>query len=98
MSGEWFRVYARPSDLAAARFGVVVSKRAVGKAVERNFCKRLAREVFRAQRAELTGVDLVARARKSVARAHAATARAELRELFYRAVRRCRQRETTPPA
>lgn len=84
--------------MAAARFGIVVSKRAVGKAVERNFCKRLAREIFRAQRAELTGVDLVARARKGVGRACAATARVEFRELLSRAARRCRQRETTPPA
>ena len=50
-----FRVYAKPNGAAAARFGIVVSKRVIPQAVARNYCKRLAREVFRAEREALAG-------------------------------------------
>lgn len=64
-------------------------------AVERNYYKRLAREVFRAERCALTGVDLVVRPRSVVTRVVSAAARAEIRELLHKALRQCRSRGDT---
>ena len=91
-----FEVYAKPNDTDVARFGVVVSKHLVPLAAARNYCKRLAREVFRAERAALVGVDLVVRARTAVTPASSAVARAEIRDLMRRAQSRCRCRAMLP--
>lgn len=90
--GEMFRVYAKPNGAAAARFGIVVSKRVIPQAVARNYCKRLAREVFRANRDVLAGVDLVVRPRSAVTSASAAAACAEIRDLLRGAQRQCHSR------
>ena len=87
-----FRVYASPSGAAGARLGIVISKRVIPQAVARNYCKRLAREVFRAEREALAGVDLVVRSRAVVTPASSAVARAEIRELLRRAQRQCNSR------
>ena len=89
VTGEKFRVYARPNGTAAARFGIVVSKHVIPRAVARNYCKRLAREVFRAERNALAGVDLVVRPRAAVTAASSAAVRAEIRDLLRRAQRQC---------
>jgi ribonuclease P protein component len=87
-----FRVYARPNGAVAARLGIVVSKRIIPQAVARNYCKRLAREVFRAERATLTGLDLVVRPRSAVTPSSSAAARAEIRHLLRRAQLQCHRR------
>lgn len=92
MAGELFRVYARPNGAAAARLGIVVSKRVIPQAVARNYCKRLAREVFRAERDALAGVDLVVRPSAAVTPASSAAARAEIRDLLRRAQHQCLSR------
>jgi ribonuclease P protein component len=97
VTGEWFQVYAKPNGASAPRLGIVVSKRIIPQAVARNYCKRLAREAFRAERAALAGVDLVVRPRTAVTRAASAAARAEIRELLRSAQRRCRGRGNATP-
>lgn len=87
-----FRVYARPNGAGAARLGIVVSKRVIPQAVARNYCKRLAREVFRTESDALAGVDLVVRPSIAVTPASSAAARAEIRELLRRARRECHSR------
>jgi len=96
VSGELFQVYAKPNGIAQARLGVVVSKRVMPRAVARNYCKRMAREVFRAERNALSGVDLVVRPRAAVTRATSTAARAEVRDLLHRAQRQCSTRDVTP--
>ncbi len=61
-----FLVLALPADHGGARLGLVVSKKNVPAAVQRNRVKRLVREHFRHRRARLSGVDLVVLARKDV--------------------------------
>jgi len=87
-----FHVYAKPNGTTTARFGIVVSKRVIPLAVGRNYCKRLAREIFRAEQSALAGVDLLVRPRSAVTSASSAVARAEIRELLHRAHRLCRSR------
>lgn len=98
VTGQIFRVYAKFNGAVSARLGIVVSKRIIPRAVERNHCKRIAREVFRAERNALSGVDLVVRPRIAVMPALSAVARAELRDLLHRAQRQCQSRsEATRP-
>ena len=98
VTGEIFQVYAKSNGAASARLGIVVSKRVIPQAVERNYCKRMAREVFRVERNALAGVDLVVRPRTAVIPALSAVAHAELRTLLHRAQDLCRSRsEATRP-
>jgi ribonuclease P protein component len=90
-----FRVYAKPNGVAGARLGIVTSKRVSRRAVERNYCRRLAREVFRAEGKALGGLDFVVRPLTSVTPQKSVAARAELRGLLHRALRQCRGRSET---
>jgi ribonuclease P protein component len=95
-----FQLHARPNAMPQARLGIVISKRVIDKAVARNYCKRLMREVFRAVSSSLSGTDIVVRPRQPVTRANAAAARAELSGLLRTACRRCgrpKQAHTASP-
>ncbi len=48
-----------------ARLGVVIPKRNAALSVTRNYCKRVARELFRHRRADLPPLDLVLRLARS---------------------------------
>ena len=54
-------VMARPNELGQARLGMVVAKRLLPRAVDRNRVKRCVRETFRVQRRDLPPCDFVVR-------------------------------------
>jgi ribonuclease P protein component len=54
-------VMARPNQVGHARLGMVVSKRLLPRAVDRNRVKRCIRECFRLKLAELPACDFVVR-------------------------------------
>ena len=62
----------------SARLGLVIPKRNAALSVTRNHCKRVARELFRQQRAELPALDLVLRLAKPLKSATGSTATREL--------------------
>lgn len=97
VSGKLFQIYAKPNAIGRARLGVVVAKRIMPRAVDRNYGKRLAREVFRAERDALPGMDMVLRPRVRVTRAMSLAARVEMHELLHRACRQCANRSDPPP-
>jgi ribonuclease P protein component len=57
-------LYVRPNQLKHARIGLLVSKRAMKRAVDRNRIKRLVRESFRLHQQQLTAVDIIYVARE----------------------------------
>lgn len=61
-----FSLIAKSNDKATPRLGIVVSKKAVKLAHERNRIKRLVREYFRLHTMELPNVDLVFMARHNI--------------------------------
>lgn len=66
------------------RLGLAISARAVPQATGRNRIKRLARESFRACRAQLPPADLVLQARAGAGQADRAALRAALDRLWLR--------------
>lgn len=59
LSGKNFVVRALINTWPAARLGLISSRKAAPRAVDRNRCKRLAREAFRSVKAKLPAVDVV---------------------------------------
>jgi ribonuclease P protein component len=57
-------VLATINSLPTPRVGLVIAKKNVGKAVQRNRIKRLIRQSFRTQKPTLNNLDLVVLARK----------------------------------
>lgn len=85
--GERFNVQAAANQQSRARLGLVVGKRVAPRAVDRNYLKRLAREVFRHEQVRLAGFDVLVRPRNVVRRADGAAAIEELRALLIAVVR-----------
>ena len=65
--GRHVLLLARDNDLPHPRLGLVIGKKSVKLAVERNRIKRQIRETFRLHQLELTGWDIVIVARKGLA-------------------------------
>jgi ribonuclease P protein component len=59
-------IYARPNTLSHARLGLLVSKKAMKKAVARNRIKRLVRESFRANVSKIKAYDIIFIARSKI--------------------------------
>lgn len=66
VSHKHFLLLARENGRAAPRLGLVVGKKNVRRAVDRNRVKRLARETFRRHQLQLDSLDIVFLARKGL--------------------------------
>ncbi len=58
-SSQHFLLLVSENRRAAPRLGIVIGKRRVKRAVDRNLLRRLIRESFRHRTAELAGLDVV---------------------------------------
>jgi ribonuclease P protein component len=76
------RLLARPDG--PARLGIVASRKALARAVDRNRAKRLVREAFRAAQRDLPPADIVVQVRGALVRARRAATREDLAAVFKR--------------
>lgn len=65
-SGPYVLLLARSNDTGHPRLGLVIAKKSVRRAVDRNRVKRIARESFRLNKSELGALDIVVLARKGL--------------------------------
>lgn len=66
----------------SARLGLIASRKAAPRAVDRNRCKRLAREAFRAAKVRLPSVDVVFQLKNDLRKFDNLTIRRELDRLL----------------
>jgi len=66
LSKKEILILAKPNDTQSPRLGLVIAKKSVKQAVQRNRIKRVARESFRLQQYPLQGVDAIVLARRGL--------------------------------
>ena len=71
-----------PNQHGYARLGIVVGRKALPRAVDRNRFKRLVREQFRKVAAQLQSVDVVVQAQSKLARSYLTLLPSELSQLL----------------
>ena len=65
-SHQHFLFLARQNQLGRPRLGLVIAKKHIRHAVDRNRMKRLIRETFRVKQQQLAGIDVIVLARKGM--------------------------------
>lgn len=66
VSNQYLLILGRRTDMNSGRVGVIVAKKNIGKASQRNRIKRLIREAFRMRKADFKRLDLVVMARQGL--------------------------------
>lgn len=73
-----------PNTLGHARLGLIIGKKTARLAVQRNYMKRVLREMFRHERQALDGVDLLVRPLKAFGRKDFDAIETEFRQLIHK--------------
>lgn len=87
IEGRYVQIVSMPAQAPAGRIGYVISRKVLGRAVDRNRLKRRLREFLRAIGPEAARLDLVVRVKRPVARDALDDAFEEACALIARAVR-----------
>jgi len=91
-----FLILARPNGLEHPRLGLVIAKKHVRNATDRNQIKRITRETFRLLQHELPPLDAVVLARPGVADLDKAALAKQLNKLWRKLAKRAQQPQQKP--
>lgn len=97
-SHQHLLILARPNALDRARLGLVIAKKHVRFAVQRNRMKRVIRESFRHRQQSLCGLDVIVLARKGMDTLDNRQLRGQLEQQWQRVTRKYAQNRTPVPA
>ncbi|MFA0809688.1 ribonuclease P protein component [Microbulbifer epialgicus] len=89
-------ILARPNELEHPRLGLVIAKKHVRNACDRNQIKRITRETFRLQQHQLPPLDAVVLARPGAADLDKAALAKILNKLWRKLAKRAQQPQSTP--
>lgn len=90
-SHQHFLILARANQLNVGRLGLVIAKKHLRLAVERNRFKRLIRESFRIRQASFIGLDVIVLSRKDLGNLDNAQFRQQLDQQWQRIFKKARQ-------
>lgn len=90
-SHQHFLVLARFNNLAQGRIGLVIAKKHLSLAVQRNRIKRQLREEFRHQQQAFAGIDVIVLSRKGLVDLTNSDFRQQLRQQWQRVLKKARQ-------
>ena len=82
ISGQFLVIHYMPNALEHARVGLIVGKKTARRAVQRNYMKRLLRELFRHEHHALGGVDILVRPQKAFTHENFSQIKAEFQQLI----------------
>lgn len=94
VSSKHFLILSRNLELNEPRLGIIVAKKHVKLAVQRNRIKRLLRESFRSTRYSLPGLDIVVLAKKGIGLVDNAECAKELDYLWQKLVRKTSKQQS----
>lgn len=96
-SHQHFLILARFNQRSHARLGLVIAKRGIRLAVQRNRVKRLIRESFRHRQDTLSGLDIIVLSRPGMGELDNQTIDKHLNHQWQRLLKRARQVADAPP-
>ncbi len=97
-SHQHFLFLARQNQLGLPRLGLVIAKKHIRHAVDRNRMKRLIRETFRAKQQQLAGIDVIVLARKGMNDSTNAVLIEQLNGQWQRLIRKLQKAKSEPTA
>ena len=90
-SHQYFLILSRPNQLVQPRLGLVIAKKHINLAVQRNRIKRLIREEFRHQQESLAGLDVIVLSRKGLDGLNNEQFRQQLAQQWQRILKKAKQ-------
>ena len=83
-----------PNVLEHARVGLIVGKKLARGAVQRNYMKRVLRELFRHEQGKLSGMDILVRPQKAFTHENFAQVETEFQQLIRKLCERTHSKQT----
>ncbi|PKO92781.1 MAG: ribonuclease P protein component [Betaproteobacteria bacterium HGW-Betaproteobacteria-1] len=84
ISGQFLAIHYQASQSGRARLGMVVAKKVAKRSVDRNYMRRVLRELFRKQQMQIAALDLVIRVMKPFNHQDFTQLEQEFTELLFR--------------
>lgn len=94
ISGQFLVIHYMPNTLEHARVGLIVGKKTARRSVDRNYMKRVLRELFRHEQSALGGVDILVRPQKPYTHENFVQIKAEFLQLINKLCERTNSKKT----